>query len=417
MSRHVTIIGAGIIGLATAYYSLQRGLSVRIVEKQGADRDGCSYGNTGMIVPSHFIPLAAPGMIGVGFKSMWNSESPFYIKPTLSPELIKWGVRFARSCTKAHVNRAAPLLCNLHLASRTCYEELSDELDDVFSMARNGLLMMCETQKTLDEEAKLAERGQEMGIVSEVLNGQQTNRVDPGMTSDVCGSVYFKQDCHLVPELLMDALQKRVEELGAEMVWDTEAFGFESRGSQIDRLVTSNGNIDVQEVVLAGGSWTGSLCRELGLKLPMQAGKGYSMTLEQPRELPTICAILTEAKVAVSPMNGSLRFGGTMELSGIDESVSESRVRGIAKSIPRYFPNFRPEDFASSKPWVGLRPCSPDGLPYVGRTRRVDNVVIASGHAMMGNSLAPITGKLVAEVILGDRPEYDIELLSPDRFS
>jgi len=159
------------------------------------------------------------------------------------------------------------------------------------------------------------------------------------------------------------------------------------------------------------------LARQLGLKIPVQAGKGYSLTLTAPRQLPRLCSIFTEARMAVTPMGGSLRFGGTMEVSGLNEDINPLRVQGIIKAVPKYFPRFRVEDFAGVTPWRGLRPCSPDGLPYLGRTEKFTNLVVATGHAMMGMSLSPITGKLVGEIVSGEKPSFDLGLLSPDRYA
>jgi D-amino-acid dehydrogenase len=168
--------------------------------------------------------------------------------------------------------------------------------------------------------------------------------------------------------------------------------------------------------VLCGGSWSPTVARDLGLSLPMQAGKGYSLTVTQPRQLPAICSIFTEARIAVTPMAGTLRFGGTMEIAGLNEDINPVRVRGIIKAVPKYYPEFRSEDFQGISPWRGLRPVSPDGMPYLGRTRRHRNLVIATGHAMMGLSLAPITGLLTSEILSGEKPSIDIGLLDPDRF-
>ena len=179
----------------------------------------------------------------------------------------------------------------------------------------------------------------------------------------------------------------------------------------------SRGEFAADEFILCGGSWSPVLARELGLKIPIQAGKGYSLTLTQPRELPQLCSIFTEARVAVTPMGASLRFGGTMEIAGLNEDINPVRVQGIIKSVPKYFPKFTPEDFDGIQPWRGLRPCSPDGLPYLGRTAKFSNLILATGHAMMGMSLSPITGQLVSEIVSGEKPSFDLNLLSPDRFA
>ncbi|MGI9474616.1 MAG: NAD(P)/FAD-dependent oxidoreductase, partial [Rubripirellula sp.] len=224
--------------------------------------------------------------------------------------------------------------------------------------------------------------------------------------------------CHLSPNRLMSAMQSELESRGCEFHWDSECDHFQTRGNQVKTVETSSGSIPCDELVLCGGAWSPTLSSKLRISLPMQAGKGYSVTLDAPCQLPSICSILSEAKVAVTPMGSSLRFGGTMEIVGNDESVSPSRVRGIVRSIPEYYPQFQTQDFANCKPWVGLRPCSPDGLPYLGRTRTWENVVVSTGHAMMGISLAAVSGSLVADIIDDAKPAIqDLELLSPDRYT
>ena len=179
---------------------------------------------------------------------------------------------------------------------------------------------------------------------------------------------------------------------------------------------TARGEIEGDEFVLAAGAWTPLLLRPLGVRLPLQPGKGYSLTLATPRERPVRSLILAEARVAITPMGQALRVGGTMELTGYDLGISPPRIRGILRSLSRYLPAFTPEDFAGVPPWAGLRPCSPDGLPYVGRLKPFANLSVAAGHAMMGLSLAPVTGELVAQLITGERPSVELGALRPDRF-
>jgi D-amino-acid dehydrogenase len=234
---------------------------------------------------------------------------------------------------------------------------------------------------------------------------------------DIAGAVYFPQDCHLTPDRFVDRLQDEVAALGAELVWNTEVSGWRTEGDRHIRAArTGGGDVAGDEFVLCGGSWSPLLARELGLRIPLQAGKGYSLTLPNPRQLPQICAILSEARIAVTPMGGALRFAGTMEIAGLNEDINPVRVRGIIDAVPRYYPQFGPGDFDGIAPWQGLRPVSPDGLPYVGRTARYANLSIAAGHAMMGLSLGPITGKLVAGAIAGEAPPFDVAQLSPDRY-
>ena len=416
-SKHIVVIGAGVIGLSTAYYAMRLGHRVTILDRGPGTAEGCSFGNAGMVVPSHFIPLAAPGMVALGLKWMWNPESPFYIKPRLNWDLLSWSWKFWRAATAEHVTRSAPLLRDLSFASRACFEELAEIDGNEFGLVKKGLLMLCKTQHTLDDEAKMAAQARALGVPAEVLGARQTAQIDPAVRLDVAGSIYFPKDCHLSPNRLMACLRQQLETGGATFSFETDVIGFVQDGSRLTAVRTTRRNFGADEFVLCGGSWSPVLARALGLRLPMQAGKGYSLTLPHPRQLPQLCSIFTEARVAVTPMNGALRFGGTMEIAGLNEDINPVRVQGIIKSVPRYFPDFSVQDFEGIQAWRGLRPCSPDGLPYLGRTARFANLTLATGHAMMGLSLGPITGKIVAQILSGEKPEFELTLLNPDRFA
>jgi D-amino-acid dehydrogenase len=417
LTKRVVIIGGGIVGLCSAYYLRSRGHQVTVVDRDPPQRNGCSFGNAGIVVPSHFVPLAAPGMVAMGLRCMWNPESPFYVKPRLSGRLISWGWKFWRASTPAHVQRASPLLRDLNLASRAAYEDLNADLGNDISFAKNGLLMLCKTEHVWHEEAKVAEEAQRLGMPAEVLDAKQTVEREPNVRLDIIGSVYYPLDCHLSPMCLMKSLQTRLESLGVEFRWNTSVENWQRENSRIKAVESARDQFEADEFVLAAGVWSDEMARQLGLNMPMQAGKGYSLTLTDPPQLPRQPAILTEARVAVTPMGRSLRFGGTMELAGLDTKINPSRIRGITKSAPQYFPEFTEAHFASIKPWCGLRPCSPDGLPYLGRSDRFNNLTIATGHAMMGISLGPVSGKIVADLIEGQQAPFDLRLVSPSRFT
>lgn len=413
--KKVAVIGGGVIGLCTAYYATLRGHEVTVLDRNAEDHPGCSHGNAGMIVPSHIVPLAAPGAVALGLKWMWNPESPFWIKPRADLELLNWGLKFWKASTPEHVERAAPVLRDLHLASRSCFEELQSEFE--FSLARRGLLMLCKSEEALAHEAASAEQSVEHGIPAEVLTAKQTAELDPGVHMDVAGAVYFPKDCHLDPGQFMRGLKEKLRKLGVKFLFRTEVREFKTRGGALLSVGDGTAEFAADEFVLCGGVWSAGIARELSLSIPMQAGKGYSLTLERPRELPGICAILAEARVAVTPIGRRLRFGGTMEMAGLNEEINAVRVKGIIKAVPKYYPAFQQEDFEGVQPWRGLRPCSPDGLPYLGRTAKFSNLVIATGHAMMGLSLGPVTGKLAAEMFSGERPSIDTSILNPDRYA
>jgi D-amino-acid dehydrogenase len=412
--ERVVITGGGVIGFCSAYYALKRGLPITLIEREPAGGDNCSMGNAGMIVPSHFTPLAAPGMISKGLRWMFNPESPFYVRPRLNLDLMRWGWLFYRHSTERHVAASRELLRDLNLESRRLFAELSDEGD--FGLAKRGLLMLCKSQKGLDEEAHVANEANEIGLQAEVLDAAATAKLDPDITMDVAGSVYFPQDCHLDPKHFMAEMRRRVVELGGIIESGVEINGIETRDGKVTAVKGNGRRFEGQQFVMAGGSWTPQLLELIGVKLPLQAGKGYSLTLPSPPELPKLCSIFAEAKVAITPMGGTLRFGGTMEVGGLDLSINPARVRGIVKSVHAYFPKFSERDFEGVKPWAGLRPVSPDGVPYLGKSEKFPNLTIAGGHAMMGLSLGPVSGRLVADLLSGDAPFRPIGGMDAGRF-
>jgi len=417
-SKSVLICGGGIVGLCCAYYLAREGRSVTVVERNGADRDHCALGSAGYVSPSHVIPLAAPGMVWQGMKWMLNSRSPFYIKPRLDSDLMRWSWLFWRASNRRQVGRAAPILRDLCLGSRALFEELDDITAHTFEFKKEGLLNLCKTQQGLDHEAHgLARLANELGVEARVLDARQTAALEPGTRLDVAGSVYFPIDAHLTPGRFARALTALLQEMGVRFQWNTTIFGWRTEGGRIATAQTTAGDMLADEFVLAGGSWSPSMVNGLGLRLPMQAGKGYSLTLPKPRFRLTKSIIFTERRIAVTPMGDTLRFGGTMELSGINHEVRPERVRQIIESVPHYFPEFNESDFAGVQPWHGLRPVSPDGLPYVGRFNRYSNLTTASGHAMLGLTLAPISGLLIAEILAGRKPSVNLGLLNPNRYA
>ena len=414
------IVGGGIVGLSIAYYCSRKGHRVTLIERGSQNRSGCSFVNAGMVVPSHIVPLASPGMVQRALRWMWNPESPFYVKPRLSADLLDWGFKFHRAATQAHVDRAAPVLRDLHLASRDCYRQWAALWNNEFELTERGLLMLCNTEHGLEEEIKAAEHARRLGIAAEVLTPSATAALEPNLRMTIAGSVYFPMDCHLAPERLMAVLAREVERAGVHVSHDTSVDGWRASGDRIEAIRTSPADaaeLKADEYVVCAGIWSQRVVRDLGIWIPMQAGKGYSLTVESPASLPHVCAILSEARVAVTPMGGALRFAGTMELTGIDEGINAARVRGIVNSVAEYFPDVTPAHLQQATARSGLRPCSPDGLPYVGRVARFANLSVATGHAMMGISLGPITGRLMAEILSGEPPSCSMEGMSPDRYA
>ena len=409
----VIVLGGGVIGLCSAYYLKNRGFEVTILDK-GDFFSGTSFGNAGMIVPSHFVPLAQPGMIAKGIKWMFDAESPFYVKPRFSRSLLDWGWKFYQHSSEKHVTGAAQLLKELNLESKKLYVSLCDQFEDI-KIDEKGLIMYCQTQRALDEEATLANQAMKLGLKAVVMDNQQLNDLDPNLTLDVKGGVYFPEDAFFSPKLFLEKLKSDLKAAGVKMVSYVDNLKFVVH-EDLRSIDTNQGLFSADQFVISAGVWTGKLAQFLGLNIPMQPGKGYSFTLENPVETPRICSILTEAKVAVTPMSEGLRFAGTMEIGALNFDIDQRRVHGIKKSIGKYFPSFNMTDFKEAKIWSGLRPCSPDGLPYIGRTKKLPNVLLATGHGMMGMSLGPITGKLIAEIAANQSPGIEISKLAVERF-
>lgn len=414
--RRLVIVGGGVIGLFCAWYAQQAGYAVTIVERGAPDHDACSLGNGGMIVPSHLEPLAAPGMAAMALRSVFTPTSPVRVDPRFDLRFLRWGLDFMRSATRAHVERSGPLLRDYALLSRRCYQELAAAHANDFGLAQHGMLMLPATSEGLAHECAAAETARRLGVEARVLTPQQARALEPAMRLDVPGAVFFPLDAHLVPQQLVAVLTHEVKSQGAHFLWSTEAVGWRSTSHRIEALVTARGEIAGDEYLLAAGSWSPRTLQGLRLRLPVEAGKGYSLTLAEPPVLPRLCAILTEARIAVTPMAGTLRFAGTMQFAGLDTRIDQRRVQAMIDAIPKYLPDFQATDFAGAPAWSGLRPCTPDGLPFLGRSQRYTNFIVATGHAMMGVSLAPATGMLVSELLTGRTPSIPLELLQPERF-
>lgn len=422
MKNHVTIIGGGIIGLFSAYYLRQDGYDVTIIDQSNGS-DGCSHGNAGMVVPSHFIPLAAPGMIEKGIRWMFDRESPFYVKPRLSLDLLRWGWAFYQAANARQVDRAIPALRDLGLFSRQLYHGLAHTLPFSFSYEEKGLLMICQKESTWEEEVEVAHRAHLLGMDAHVLSAQQLQALEPQVDIRSVGGVFYPGDAHLSPGELVQGLQAWLREAGVTFLYHTAVVDWGKSNGKIEQIwVETQGErraLPVDRMVLAGGAWSGQLAKQLGKFLPMQSGKGYSFTQAQPENQHIqIPSILLEARVAVTPLGAqSIRFGGTMEVGEVNSHIDGRRVQGIWKAIGQYYPNYQIPKPALENVWYGLRPCAPDGMPYLGVFPGISNLWVASGHAMMGLSLAPATGKIMANLLSGQASPVSLALYDPARFA
>jgi len=361
-------------------------------------------------VPSHIVPLAAPGVVRLGMRHGWRRTSAIGVSGP-RPELARWLLLFRSRATAAHVERAAPLLRDLLVAGREGFGELA-ALGD-FGLQRRGVVFVCEHRHSLEDEAATGAMARELGLEAEVLDRAAVERLVPGLGAAVAGGVFFAGDAHLDPVRLMGVLRAEAEVREIELRHREAVTGFETAGERVKAVRTAADAIPADAVVLAGGAATGELTRGLGLALPLVGGRGYH--LEVPLDgdaAPSLPTILHEARVAVTPMGDRLRFAGVMELGARAAETSPRRLAAMRASIARLLPAYA-DAVHAARPWAGLRPCLPDGLPAIGR---LDGVVVATGHAMKGVSLAPITARLVAQLLSGEPPEHDLTLFRPDRF-
>lgn len=412
---NVTIIGGGIIGLCTAYYLRREGYEVTVVDRHDL-KDGCSFGNMGYISPSHFIPLATPGIIRQGLKWMMDSSSPFYIKPRLDMDLIRWGLLFSRSATAAKVKAAVPALNGLLQLSRELTVDLEKQMPEAFSLHQQGCWMLYKQEKTGDHEKELTEQATALGLRTRICNATEVQAQEPDVEVDVLGGVLYEDDCHVQPGQLMQALYKRLLQQGVKFWLNTDVLSVETQQGAITKLITSKGELNCGKLIVANGSWMGLLAKKLGVRLPMQPGKGYSMEFTGLNKNLQRPSILVDDRVATTPVSSWLRIGGTMELSGHSEKILPRRVEAIARAFARYYPGMNLPAVDPSRAWYGYRPVTPDGVPYIGAHNRYTNLFFAGGHAMLGVSAAAATGLLITELVQGKKSSLPLEPFSPERF-
>lgn len=413
MSKNVIVIGGGIIGLSTAYYLQKEGHDVTVIDKSDFTT-GASYVNAGFITPSHFIPLAAPGMISKGIQWMFNPASPFYVKPRLNLDFLKWSLAFKRASTSSKVEKAIPIIKDINLLSRDLFEEMKSSNEFNFHYERKGLLMYYQTDKAGEEEWKIGQRGIKEGLQVENLSLAEIKRIEPKVDLNVKGAVYFHSDAHMTPADFMPTMVEFLKSKGVVIKSNQKINDIEISNQTITSVLTDKDVYKADEVVLAAGSWSPLLTKKLGITIPIQAGKGYRINVERETNI-TIPSILSEAKVAATPMTGYTRFAGTMEIAGINNKINPIRVDAIAKAAQSYYKDLKISQKDKSEAQCGLRPCTPDGLPYIGKSTKCNNLTIATGHAMMGWSLGPATGKLVSEIISNKKPSLDLQAFHPDR--
>lgn len=413
MAREIIIIGGGIIGLSCAYFLQKYGHQVTVIDQSKMD-GGSSYINAGYMSPSHLVPLAAPGVMKQGIKWMFNSKSPLYIKPRLNIDFLKWSLAFNRSCTQKHVDRAVPAMKEIAVLGRDLYQQIKEEENFNFQLEKKGLFMLCQTEQALHHEDELVQVATREGLNARTITASEVKKMMPDTALDIVGASYFECDHHSTPGEFMRELKAHLIAKGVTIRQEEKVVDILVDKEVITGVQTDKEELKADEFVLAAGSWTSMLSRKLNINLLLQAGKGYRIQTTKETGI-TYPSILAEAKVAITPMNGFTRFAGTMEIAGINHTINKTRVDSIAEGVQKYFPDVHLTDAEKADAACGLRPVSADGMPYIGKSKKCKNLTIATGHAMMGWTLGPSTGKLVQEIIDKAPASMAMELFHPDR--
>lgn len=414
-SKHdVLIIGGGPVGLSCAYYLLKSGRSVTLLDANEIGK-GSGSGNAGHIVPSHIIPLAAPGVVTSALKWMLDpAHSPFGMKVSLDPSYLMWLLRFTLACSQNNVDRSLEPLNQLgQLSAKNFARIIAEEKFDC-AYQEKGLLHLFKTEKAFHEGQHEGEFMQKHGIPVSVYDKNKIHEVEPAAVNDVLGGVHFTGDAHLNPAVFLNLLKERVKSMGAEMLEFTPVTGFVSAGGKVRVVRTSKGDFEAEQIVLAAGALSPSIAKDLKLNIPVQPARGYSMTMSTTKTMPSHALILGERRIAVSPMAGFLRFTGRLEVGNYSMEPNPIWIQRIETSAREYLR--LDEKLDVKETWAGLRPTTPDGVPIIGKSPKHDNLVLATGHAMLGLSLAPGTGLVVSQLLNGQEPAFSLSPMRLERF-
>lgn len=411
--KKVIVIGGGVIGLCSAYYLVKEGHQVVVVDQSSMDH-GASYINAGYLTPSHFIPIAAPGVMKQGLRSMFDPASPLFIKPRFNRNFLEWAWAFNRSCSSANVARSIKIIKDINLWSADLFSEIRSSEGFTFQLENKGLLILCLTEKMLEEELRISQIASDEGLDVTQLSASEIKTMEPNVALNAIGAVHYKCDWHTTPHEFMKEMYDWLKAKDVIFYKNERVVDILASEGKIKEIITPNKRFTADEFVLAAGSWSNLLSRKLGIRIPLEAGKGYRINVDKYTGI-TIPTVLAEARLAVTPMNGFTRFAGTMEIAGVNHKINKVRVDAIAEATQKYYPDISISNEEKDQAACGLRPISPDGKPYIGKSNKCNNLTIATGHAMMGLSTAPATGKLVAEIISEKPSTFDIDPFSPDR--
>ncbi|MGH9322874.1 MAG: NAD(P)/FAD-dependent oxidoreductase [Vicinamibacteria bacterium] len=415
MNRNAVVIGAGAIGMASAYFLQKSGFAVTVVDRGGVGR-GCSYGNSCLIVPSHSEPIPGPGVISQGLRYLLARTSPFYIRPRIDPGLAAWTWKFRKYCNHEAAARGFHALVGLSRESLALYEELVKNKEADFFFERRGLLEVYLTEKGLELGRHGRDLLESQGFPAKLLTRDEALSFEPALSPRIRGGLFVESEAHGFSFGYVQALARTVEARGARVATECEVSDLRVREGRVAgvRIGDTGEEIQADTVVLAAGSWSKDLGRTVGIDIPLQPAKGYSATVDAFEGAPAVPVLIKERRVIVTPLQNRVRFGGTLELTGFDSTIDRTRYGAVVGAAREALKSDFP--MKNEEAWSGLRPVTPDGLPIIDRSRKLEGLIVAAGHAMLGFTQSPMTGKLVAELACGEKPSLPLEPFRLDRF-
>jgi D-amino-acid dehydrogenase len=415
VTRRAVVVGAGVVGVASSYYLQSSGWEVTLIDRGEVGR-GCSYGNACLIVPSHSQPLPGPGVIGQALRWMLRSDSPFYIRPRFDPGLLRWAWQFRRHCTREAAEKGARALLALSRLSLELYQEIVESGEASFFFERRGCLEAYFSAEGCEEGRKERDALVAQGFRARLLAREEALSFEPALAPAVRGALFVEGEAHGFSYGYARSLASTVQHRGARILTGRPVARILRSSGRVSGVALENPAEDVEAdvVVLAAGSWSAALARTVGVGLPLQPAKGYSSTIDTFSWAPRIPILIHGTRVIITPLGDRLRFGGTLELAGFEDGIDRTRydavVRAAREALRESFP------MANEERWCGLRPVTPDGLPIIDRAAQMKGLIVATGHAMLGLTQSPATGRLVAQLANGEEPSLPLAPFRLDRF-
>lgn len=409
----VLILGGGVIGMACAYYLALEGVKVRIIE-QDQIGTGASSGNCGLVFTSDLVPLCAPGAVSFELMRMLTGKSPLYIKPEFDINKIVWLMKFAAQCRKKYLQHSMIAKEAILRYSAELYDQLFSNAQIDAEYEKKGSLMVCRTKDGMVQYAGTSDLLKPYGFAATPYRGQALTALEPALREDLYGAWHHPGDAHLKPQKLMTDWRDQLQQLGVIFEEDCLVDHLPGNFRNAGRVVTSKGEFTADNTIVCLGAWSPKLAGCLGDHIPVLPGKGYTLTMKRPEISPKIPCYMVETNVVATPWKEDYRLGGTMEFSGYSTALNPGRINRITAAAVQYLKT--PIGSPLLEERSDLRPMTVDDLPIIGRVSSLDNFYIATGHGMLGITMATGTGKVIADMVQGKNPEIDITPFSPQRF-